>query len=1635
MNGTISIYIFPTLIYIYIYIYIHIRFRPRGGSCATVTTPLVFNPRAFAHRMFGRLLAAWLWCDFIAHLSIQTGEAGGTKLASGPSTEKATSEILPIQGSHRFLGEKDKKESETGLEFVVRAPLLQSTRVPFPSPKSGCHDVALSCMQSKQHAKDDLLSGLPCSLECGLDSTATLQIQEHQEAKEGGFRIQGDRASQSREERMGSFPRKIAVDFHNAGKQSPAQGGTRNCYGQASWDASAASSSTSAICRSTDDAYSGGGKDVAASQRFAGHGHGPYGVNDTKIGGAFHEGSEGSIQSDIDPWTVEQAQQAQSAGGHSCTEDQGPGPGVDIFCQHYGSQGSTAWRNVPNMQSRSHGTLQCQNSGTGQCEAGDDSGIPIVVGTPMDRASHPRDARPRSAIRRFTDHHGDGGACRPHRSNGSHGGGGTCGARGHAAGSIMQSTTTSPSSLSWVKFAEQSGKPPSQGEGARFERQQGCQIQGQGERGQVMDTVALRGHGPCGRLGSASTSCSKLTSFRKQIKEFWHSHFGQPFSWNSDMSTRDDIMAPSTEDHSEVCSPMFSLVERQGNYECESLAAAHHNSLIHPSIQHHCNEKVEAKLEPLCYSDGSFDSLENMMQKTIEFGCDQANLDLIRPAQPLYVDKTILRDGKEGNMDLLASQVLNDDVDTDFVDKTHRQPFLDPSWCRCRTEVQGDAIDACQKRYNQKRVTFCPIVELHLEYQEQLCTAVMCETDACRAWRHLWHLHGQIAAWPDFQAVFANMADLNMIYAWSGTPAVSNDEELHVVQQDFNELADISESWWTAITQTCSQNDPRPEFIATWFLSPGRFHLCMRPRRVVFHGHMGFLEFEHACRETWKELMDGSHLRWYVVQGQPEGLPSTKAHVIIVQGDDTPWSVLLMKGVGLPPLMSTRAVLYAKECTVRAVFREAQYSEACAMQIFLCCIQYEQFGEAQQIADDDVCRVPQAQYVVGNLCPLGLSDEEDSGDASTASTDIPSDEDDDDSVSWLSSSATEKRTAWTWELHQGFRHTSGMDEPPARSHIWAHERKETKADTLWSWQAQVLRTSQQVDKGGGEGNVDLTWPADVESSSFAETDEIRWMSNRPIALQFERPDPYPWDTIEDADFDQEDEEIDDDVSFAHGHQDQAQAFLDQALEGLEESERRWVVVTYGLGLVDLGRRDTDFNPWRLHELEGKIRTLWEDHLRYGSLTIYHVTPQPCEVAGPNTLVVLVVIESPEDMNEDVRNVLVIQRGPRHLPLRPAPYGAKIFTDISIRDALVQLDMHKHCKPFKMRDCMIRLGYNVMELDQRYDVRDGMLCTVRVEDTPELVTQAGNIVDRVEDFYLQVEELQHMEGDIHQIICHVHGISPANRPLGWRQLILEGDDLLHLDWISQMQQLWPFAPDNARAVFCTMATDDLRDAEHIRFHFIVDYGGREGFPILVQQQIVSAQSMPYRSEGANEYWAISVLEGPVSLDIVTALAIHPFWFDYAVLQGVRPHVLVNGRRISGLQAMWQAGDFVHVRLQVWQNHHMLSIQLHEGVEAPQEPELEHTSFVQIRSSKSRSRMIALEPIGEICETLQVANWHLPEEANTEPLIGGHIRSDVYGSNDGEGPQDHPAMDSISEIQQHLRFVMSRGFEGIKYMTSC
>jgi len=130
-------------------------------------------------------------------------------------------------------------------------------------------------------------------------STATLQIQEQQEVQEGDFGAQGGRAGQSRSGYMGGISRQAAMDIHYAGQQGQLQSGIRNFYGETAWNASAANSATSRR-----------GENAAAFEGVASHGHGSHGVNGKEVGRAFHEGSEGSIQSNPDSWAPEQAEQA-----------------------------------------------------------------------------------------------------------------------------------------------------------------------------------------------------------------------------------------------------------------------------------------------------------------------------------------------------------------------------------------------------------------------------------------------------------------------------------------------------------------------------------------------------------------------------------------------------------------------------------------------------------------------------------------------------------------------------------------------------------------------------------------------------------------------------------------------------------------------------------------------------------------------------------------------------------------------------------------------------------------------------------------------------------------------------------------------------------------------------------------------------------------------------------------------------------------------------------------------------------------------------------------------------------------------------------------------------------------------------
>ena len=105
----------------------------------------------------------------------------------------------------------------------------------------------------------------------------------------------------------------------------------------------------------------------------------------------------------------------------------------------------------------------------------------------------------------------------------------------------------------------------------------------------------------------------------------------------------------------------------------------------------------------------------------------------------------------------------------------------------------------------------------------------------------------------------------------------------------------------------------------------------------------------------------------------------------------------------------------------------------------------------------------------------------------------------------------------------------------------------------WSW---LHHNRLQHARDGGEGNLDLTWSRGNDSDNDTVNDEVAWMSNWPVTFQFERPDLYPLKLVGLAEEEDKEEELQAEVLFANDLQEQAQAFIDQALEGLEEDDQQ-----------------------------------------------------------------------------------------------------------------------------------------------------------------------------------------------------------------------------------------------------------------------------------------------------------------------------------------------------------------------------------------------------------------------------------------------------------------------------------------------
>eukprot|EP00435_Cladocopium_sp_Y103_P072507 s255_g40.t1 len=463
-----------------------------------------------------------------------------------------------------------------------------------------------------------------------------------------------------------------------------------------------------------------------------------------------------------------------------------------------------------------------------------------------------------------------------------------------------------------------------------------------------------------------------------------------------------------------------------------------------------------------------------------------------------------------------------------------------------------------------------------------------------------------------------------------------------------------------------------------------------------------------------------------------------------------------------------------------------------------------------------------------------------------------------------------------------------------------------------------------------------------------DEDQVSMVSMPPFGTQVDHINRHPWETAPFEDFADDNEEMlqpdGPAIFFAGSHETDLQNVLRMLREGDESEEELWIAATFGLGLIDLGRRDLHFHPDNLPELMDTILEVWQDHARYGDLLVYTVQPQPIAILGPRTIALIVQVDFPENREPTARCALINEQSTEPQLVRPQMYAARLFNEMMEREVLAMLELHRRCPPFTLRDCHVRLGVTIMQPNQHYEVDDGVLVRPWIGAVPVQVQQAAQHVDEVQQFFLQIQTLREQRPDVSRIVCHVHGLSPAQRPLGHREIVWELDWIYDLEWIEQMETLWPFEHVDARLTFVPSATPDMRETEHVTFHFLRAYGLGSRIPILINQQLISVDEMQRDPRPINEFLAASAPAGPVGPNVMADLQFSPFWFSHARSQNVHPHLAVNGVRILDVRQEWQPGDVMRARYHVWERHQMLTILT--GV-ALQEDEVivEQTSLLQ------------------------------------------------------------------------------------------
>lgn len=376
--------------------------------------------------------------------------------------------------------------------------------------------------------------------------------------------------------------------------------------------------------------------------------------------------------------------------------------------------------------------------------------------------------------------------------------------------------------------------------------------------------------------------------------------------------------------------------------------------------------------------------------------------------------------------------------------------------------------------------------------------------------------------------------------------------------------------------------------------------------------------------------------------------------------------------------------------------------------------------------------------------------------------------------------------------------------------------------------------------------------------------------------------------------------------------DRLRRLVQDQLAEIPDASSHWTLVTYGLGLVELGRRDARWNPRNPEELPAILR-LWGDHSLQGDLVVYLVCNQPrLELTTPY-VAFIVTVEIPNLQVPPRRATLIHELGEDCSALCHRPKPAWVTPQMTPHQFLFALDLADHCFPYGVRDCAVACRGVILTNEDEFAMAHGDYCQVHIGPYPAEINRLAAHLYGAEDMHRDIRhhcELSHVSILTTRICLEVHGISLFNQPLGMQTVHVASGILRDQSWISQIRHLWPFADDNPEICYVhsrSISPTATADCQ-LRLTFIVNYCRRPNtVPVLIQQTMTVLEP---RSQHV-EAWAIAIHNEASGLEITDALPSPPFW----VYPNVPCIIKYAGHCLDHNPYRWQIGAFLQMDLVV------------------------------------------------------------------------------------------------------------------------